>query len=160
MSRRTVRMRHPETGASYDAPESAVPTLQTSGWEAVDRVPGQDSPTAGAVATGEQQVKTVRMRHPETRGTYDAPQSAVPTLQNAGWVLDGPAGQDDAQDDGDGGSGKNGPPAGGASEDGGLDAGGALQPGMTEARNDTGRPEPVIPDPKPRRGRRTPKKED
>lgn len=155
-------MRHPETGAAYDAPESAVPTLQTSGWVAVDRVPGQDPPAgAAAAAAPSQPVTTVRMRHPVTRSVYDAPRSAVATLQGAGWVVDGQdaAPTADGSGAGDGaGSGANDRVAG---EGGGLDQGGTLQPGVTTARNDTGRPEPVKPaDPKPRRGRRTTKQED
>lgn len=165
-ARRTVRMQHSQTGATYDAPESAVAALQQSGWEAVDQVAG----AAVRAQRGQAEPsRKVRMRHPKADAIYDAPVSAVPALQRSGWVpVDSEAG-----DDADGAprpAGEQAPqaPPGNqvqaddqdAGQGASLNAGGDLPPGQTEARNTTGQAEPVIPEPKPRRGRRTTKQED
>jgi hypothetical protein len=39
-----TRLRHPETGGEFDAPERSVPVWQRSGWTRVDQPPAAPAP--------------------------------------------------------------------------------------------------------------------
>lgn len=83
----TVRMRHAESGGTYDAAPSQVPLLELSGWQTVE---GEDLtevvplPPELQLFEGQQQV---RLHHPETGAEITVAESAVPFHRERGWLL-------------------------------------------------------------------------
>lgn len=84
----TVRMRHPDSGGTYDAQPSQVPLLELTGWQTVE---GEDltdvEPLPAELQPFEGQ-PTFRMRHPDVEGDpVTAAESQVPFYRERGWVL-------------------------------------------------------------------------
>jgi hypothetical protein len=84
----TVRMRHPDSGGTYDAQPSQVPLLELTGWQTVEGEDLSDVEPLPAELQPFEGQPTFRMRHPDVEGDpVTAAESQVPFYRERGWVL-------------------------------------------------------------------------
>jgi hypothetical protein len=84
----TVRMRHPDSGGTYDAQPSQVPLLELTGWQTVEGEDLSDVEPLPAELQPFEGQPTFLMRHPDVEGDpVIAAESQVPFYRERGWVL-------------------------------------------------------------------------
>jgi hypothetical protein len=104
----TVRMRHPDSGGTYDAQPSQVPLLELTGWQTVEGEDLSDVEPLPAELQPFEGQPTFLMRHPDVEGDpVVAAESQVPFYRERGWVLveEEPAEEEaepEAEEEGDG----------------------------------------------------------